>query len=114
MALMTDAGEAIFNAANKNGTDEGTRILKKTWRRVADRTCMSSSAEGSTARSPRVTLTSVGKKEMMAAIKTFGVYPLPKRMTRIGAIARTGTVYEATANGYSARSSVRLCTKTVA
>ncbi len=40
--------------------------------RVAESTRINSRAEGSTASRPRVMLTSVGKKEISAAMTTFG------------------------------------------
>ena len=46
--------------------------------------------------------TSVGKKQMIAAIDTFGARPLPSSSTRIGAFATTGIELISTAIGKNA------------
>ena len=69
---------------------------------------------GVTASSPRTMLTSVGKKQISAAITTLAVSPPPKISTRIGAIARIGTVLMKTAIGKKAFSTVLLWTKAIA
>jgi uncharacterized membrane protein len=58
--------------------------------------------------------TSVGKKQMIAAIDTFGANPLPSSSTRIGAVATTGIEWSSTAIGKNACSMCLRCTKTVA
>ena len=72
MAPITQEAVAILRAEKRNGSEDGRRSLKKTWRRLAERTRISSSAEGSTASRPRTMLTRVGKNEINAAITTFG------------------------------------------
>ena len=57
---------------------------------------MSASASGSTARRPRDMLTVTGKKVRYAAITAFDNQDVPSQTTTIGAIARIGTVCEAT------------------
>ncbi len=58
--------------------------------------------------------TSVGKKQISAAITTLAVRPGPKISTRIGAMARIGMVLMKTAMGKKARSTFRECTKATA
>ena len=41
----------------------------------------------------------IGKKQTRAMIASFGPIPKPNQTTRIGAIAITGTVCEATSSG---------------
>ena len=53
-------------------------------------------------------LTSVGKKQISAAMAIFGSMPLPSSSTRIGALATTGMVLIITAIGKNASSSVLL------
>ena len=72
MAPITQEAVAILSAENRNGSEDGRRSLKNTWRRFAESTRISSSAEGSTASRPRTMLTSVGKNEIKAAMTTFG------------------------------------------
>ena len=58
--------------------------------------------------------TVTGKKHRYMAITALGATPekpsVPRITSTMGAIASTGTVCEATIQGMSARSSVRLCT----
>ena len=54
---------------------------------------------GSTERRPSRVLTVIGKKQTSATITSFGPIPKPSQTTRIGAIATTGTVCEATSSG---------------
>jgi uncharacterized membrane protein len=58
--------------------------------------------------------TNVGKKQMMAAMDTFGASPLPSSSTRIGAVATTGIEWTNTAIGKKACSRLLRCTNTVA
>jgi uncharacterized membrane protein len=58
--------------------------------------------------------TSVGKKQMIAAMDTFGASPLPSSSTRIGAVATTGIEWISTAIGKNACSALLRCTNTVA
>ena len=53
-------------------------------------------------------LTSVGKKQIRAAIAIFGSMPLPRSSTRIGAFATTGIVLIRTTIGKKASSAVFL------
>ena len=57
------------------------------------------SSSGSTERSPSSVLTVIGKKQTSAMIASFGPIPNPNQTTRIGAIAITGNVCEATSSG---------------
>ncbi len=50
--------------------------------------------------------TSVGKKQMRAAMAILGSMPLPSSSTRIGALATTGMVLIITASGKNASSIV--------
>ena len=52
--------------------------------------------------------TSVGKKQMIAAMAILGSMPLPSSSTRIGALATTGMVLTITAIGKNASSAVLL------
>ena len=54
---------------------------------------------GSTERSPSRVLTVTGKKQTRAMIASFGPIPKPNQTIRIGAIAITGMVWEATSSG---------------
>ena len=58
--------------------------------------------------------TKVGKKQMIAAMDTFGASPLPSSSTRIGAVATTGIEWSRTAIGKNACSTLLRCTNTVA
>ena len=69
---MTEDAVEIFSAAKRKGSDDGRRSLNRICLRVADSTRMSSSADASTASRPRTMFTSVGKKEMSAAMTIFG------------------------------------------
>ncbi len=59
-------------------------------------------------------LTSVGKKQISAAMAIFGSMPLPSSSTRIGAFATTGMVLMITTSGKNVSSSPFLWTKVVA
>src|SRR5438093_7508073 len=72
---------------------------------------MSARASGSTARSPRDMLTVTGKKVRYAALTAFENQDVPSQTTTIGAMARIGTVCDATTYGKSPRSSQRECAK---
>ena len=58
--------------------------------------------------------TSVGKKQIKAAIAIFGSMPLPSSSTRIGALATTGIVLISTTIGKNISSSDLKCTNSVA
>ena len=54
--------------------------------------------------------TSVGKKQISAAMAIFGARPLPSSSTRIGALATTGIELNSTTIGKNASSALLLCT----
>src|SRR4030095_10364886 len=113
-APITDVDVAILSAEKRYGSELKRRSLKNTSRLLADSTRISSIDCGFTASSPRTMLTSVGKKQISAAIVILGSMPLPISSTRIGAFATTGIVLIITAIGKNASWIALLWTKTVA
>ena len=114
IAPITQVVEAIFSAENRNGSEDGRRIFQNTSDLEADRMRANSRVCGDTACKPRTIFTSVGKKQISAAITTLAVMPGPKISTRMGAIAKIGMVLIKTAMGKKARSTNLLCTKATA
>ena len=74
--------------------------------RSASSVRISFTASRSTDRSPSSVLTVIGKKQIRAMIRSFGLIPKPNQTTRIGATTMIGTVCEATSSGYTARRAV--------
>src|SRR6059058_4075926 len=109
IAPITLAVAEIFNAEKTNGSDEGTRRRHSRSHRPAAYERISSSAPGSTECRPRSVLIATGKKVRYAAITATeiqGVTPfVPRPRTTIGAIARSGTVCDATMYGTTPRRS---------
>src|SRR5579862_5779927 len=100
IAPITLAVAEIFNAVKRYGRDAGTRSRQRIAQRPAAYDCISSSDRGSTAFRPRSSLIATGKKVRYAAMIATDSQPgtplLPSPTTTIGAIARIGTVCEAT------------------
>src|SRR5262245_46804964 len=103
IAPITLAVAEILSAEKTNGSEAGTRRRQRIFQRPAAYECISSSARGSTAWRPRSVLIATGKNVRYAAItatETHGVTPfVPSPTTTIGAIASSGTVWEATMYG---------------
>ena len=100
------------------GTDDGTRSCQSTRQRLAAYDSISSTARGSTECRPRSVLIATGKKVRYAARIATAFQPAtpfePRPTTTIGAIARIGTVCDATMYGRMPRSSRRDCESTTA
>src|SRR5687768_12143731 len=110
IAPTTLAVAEILSAAKMNGSAAGTRSFQSTFHPLAAYERMSSTARGSADRSPRSVLIATGKNVRYAAITatapqsstgegSFGF----TQTTTIGAIARIGTVCEATMYGRKPR-----------
>ena len=69
---MTQVVEAILSAANRKGSELWMRSFQKISGLLAESTRISSSICGLTAFRPRTMLTSIGKKQISAAIMIFG------------------------------------------
>ena len=65
-------------------------------------------------RRPRAVFTSTGKKQMIAAITTFGTSVKPNQMVSRGAMATIGMVCSTIAHGNRAPSTARMWTKMTA
>src|SRR5215211_5396814 len=100
IAPITLAVAEIRSAVKMYGSDAGTRSLQRTCQRLAAYDCISSSARESTDCSPRSVLIATGKNVRYAARIATDFQPStpfePSPTTTIGAIARIGTVCEAT------------------
>src|SRR5436305_15307328 len=100
IAPMTLAVAEILRAVKMYGTDDGTRRPHSTRQRLAAYECMSSTARGSTECRPRSVLIATGQNVRYAARIATAFQPWipfePRPTTTIGAIARIGTVCEAT------------------
>src|SRR5690606_36398487 len=73
-----------------------------------------SSADRSTARSPTIAFTNIGKNVISAATTTRGHAPKPNQMISSGYTATIGVTFTSSAGGYTARSIARECAITTA
>src|SRR5215475_13831601 len=85
-----------LNAVKMYGAAVGNRSFHKVIQRDAAYECMSSSARGSAERRPRSVLMVIGKNARYAAIMATDHQPARSQTTTIGAMARIGTVWDAT------------------
>src|SRR6185295_4264788 len=112
---ITAAVAEIFSAVNRYGSEAGTRRRQRTLQLLAAYESISSKARGSADFSPRSELIATGKNVKYAASTDTAFQPStpfePRPITTIGAIARIGTVCEATMYGSRPRSSSRECTR---
>src|SRR3954451_14321110 len=103
IAPTTDAVAATRSAENRYGIDVGTRSFQRMCQRLPANERMSSSARGSADCRPRSVLIVTGKNVRYAAITATEPHPESEcgslgftQTTTIGAMARIGTVCDAT------------------
>ena len=113
IAPTIEAVAEILSAVKRYGTEVGTRSFQRIAQRPAAYERISSTPRGSTESRPRSVLIATGKKVRYAARIATDTQPAtpfdPSPTTTIGAIARIGTVCEATMYGSTPRSSRRDC-----
>src|SRR5919206_1489150 len=107
IAPTTLAVALTFSALKRYGIDAGTRKNQSTLQRDAAYERSSSCARGSADCSPRSVLIVTGKNVRYAAITATDCQPDFSHTTTIGAIARIGTVCDATMYGRKPRWSRR-------
>ena len=98
-APTTDRATATFRPLKRNGTAVGNRIFTNSWSRDAFSERLRSRSSAGTALSPVAVSTTIGKNATRNAIKIFGVWPTPIRITMSGAMATFGTDCVTTSSG---------------
>src|SRR5712691_11916293 len=110
IAPTMDAVAEIFSAEKRYGSDVGKRSFHSTVQRFPAYERISSTARRSAALRPRSVAMTTGKKVRYAAITETEIHAVTftdaSQMTTIGAIARIGTVCDATTYGSSPRCSI--------
>ena len=96
---MTLTAAAIFIPEKINGNAPGNRTFQKPCHHPARRSRMRSSSSGSVASNPSTELTTIGKKAIRAVMITLGIRSYPNQTMSNGAMAMTGTVWDAMTNG---------------
>ena len=92
MAPITAVAVAMRSYENSIGKERGKCRRKKISNLLAESMRNSSSSFCEAEARPRIMFTSVGKKQMMAAMMILGVMPKPKIKMMIGERARMGMV----------------------